>query len=334
MALSRRASVGTTHPADELERNSVLRYRQGLRTHSKGGIELAASMKKTKKQLYILCDMEGASSISASNRKAMHHGSELWRSEGRALVTSDVKAVCDAANEVGIDEIIIEDEHDNGKREPNLLVTDLPANARVLRRPHLPGKARRAVRGEPYGMVFVGQHAMAGGGGFAPHTVGPGVGAVSLNGVRVGEIGLELAMFMGTPLLAVVGEQAAMAEARALCPRVVEVPVKSLEKNWFPPAEETRPVIRRKALDALRAREQASGLALKPPYRFTLAPAEGYVFDPDKKMPLRWLTRLFLFRIYKGRLGEREASWETNKVVSGLYALQCARLFLKKQAVA
>jgi D-aminopeptidase len=291
-------------------------------------------MKKAKKQLYILCDLEGASGISPANRKAMHHGSEEWRSEGRALVTSDVKAVCDAANEFGINEIIIEDEHDNGKREPNLLVTDLPKNARVLRRPHLPGKARKAVRGELYGMVFVGQHAMAGGGGFAPHSIAPHIGAITLNGVRVGEIGLELAMFMGAPLLAVVGEEAAMAEARALCPRVVEIPVKSLEKDWFPSADETRPAIRRGVLDALRAQEQASGLILKPPYRFTLAPAEGYVLDPDKKMPLRWLTRLFFFGIYNGRLSESEASWETKKVVSGVYALQFARLFLKKQAVA
>jgi D-aminopeptidase len=291
-------------------------------------------MKKRKKQLYILCDLEGASGISPANRKAMHHGSEEWRSEGRALITSDVKAVCDAANEFGIDEIIIEDEHDNGKREPNLLVTSLPSNARVLRRPHLPGKARKAVRGEPYGMVFVGQHAMRGGGGFAPHTIAPNIGAVTLNGIRVGEIGLELAMFMGAPLLAVVGEEASVAEAKALCPRVVGISVKSLEKDWFPSADETRPTIRRGVLDALRTRNSADGLDLEPPFRFTFVPADGYVFDPDKKTPLRWLTRFFFYRIYRGRLTANEASWETKTVLRGLYALHCARLFLKKQAVA
>jgi hypothetical protein len=58
------------------------------------------------------------------------------------------------------------------------------------------------------------------------------------------------------------------------------------------------------------------------------------VLDPARKMPLRWLTRLFFFRIYKGRLSEREASWESRTVLRGLYALHCARLFLKKQAVA
>jgi len=72
-------------------------------------------MKKTKRQLYILCDLEGASGISRANWDALKHGSDLWRSDGRALVTSDVKAVCEAANEFGIDEIIIDDEHDGGK---------------------------------------------------------------------------------------------------------------------------------------------------------------------------------------------------------------------------
>ena len=288
-------------------------------------------MKDPKKQLYILCDLEGASGISPANCKAMYHGSEEWRSQGRALVTSDVKAVCDAANEFGIDEIIIEDEHDNGKREPNLLVTSLPSNARALRRPHLPGKARKVVRGQPYGMVFVGQHAMSGG-GFAPHTIAPHIGAVTLNEVRVGEIGLELATFMGAPLLAVVGEEASIAEAKALCPRVVGIPVKSLEKGWFPSADETRLAIHRGVLDALRTRRNAGGLDLEPPYRFTLAPSEAYVFDPDKKMPLRWLMRFFFFRVYRGRLRANEASWEAKTILRGLYVLHCARSFLKKGA--
>jgi hypothetical protein len=93
-------------------------------------------------------------------------------------------------------------------------------------------------------------------------------------------------------------------------------------------------VIRRRVLDALRTQEEASGLHLAPPYRFTLAPADGYIFDPRKKMPLRWLTRLFFFRVYGGKLTEREASWEAKTVLRGLYVLHCARMFLTKQAVA
>ncbi len=39
-------------------------------------------MKKAKKRLYILCDLEGASGISRANWDALKHGSDLWRSEG------------------------------------------------------------------------------------------------------------------------------------------------------------------------------------------------------------------------------------------------------------
>gem|GEM_PF-454968 len=290
-------------------------------------------MKTTKRQLYVLCDLEGASGISPENRQAMHHGSDLWQEEGRRSITSDVQAVCEAANEFGIDGIVLNDSHDNGHREPNVLVKELPRNVRIMRRPHLPGKPRHAVRGEPFGIVIVGQHAMYGGGGFAPHTIqSPPIGEVTLNGIEVGEIGLELALFMGTKLLAVVGEEAAVAEAKRLCPNVVGVPVKSLEKNWFPPADETRPIIREKVLDALRGRDEADGLHLEPPFRFALRPAEGWRFDSGKRFFLRRLARFIFFRLSKGRMSEDEASWETKTVVRGLYALHCARGFMTRRA--
>jgi D-aminopeptidase len=289
-------------------------------------------MRKMQKQLYVLCDMEGASGISAANRQTMRHGSEPWHQEGRGLITSDVKAVCEAAVEFGIDEIVLNDEHDNGKREPNVLVKELPGHVRLVRRPYLPGKPRKMVRGEPFGIILVGQHAMHGGGGFAAHTIQSStIGEVTLNGLRVGEIGLELALFMGAKLLAVIGEEAAIAEAKALCPSVVGVPVKSLEKNWFPPAGDTFPVIREKVLEALHRRDEAGGLHLEPPYRFTLKPTDGYVFDPEKRMPLRGLTLRAFSRSAHGEIAEGAAAWTTKTIVGGLWALHCTRMFLKKR---
>ena len=40
-------------------------------------------MHHPKRQLYVLCDIEGASGISPANREAMKHGSDPWREEGR-----------------------------------------------------------------------------------------------------------------------------------------------------------------------------------------------------------------------------------------------------------
>lgn len=288
-----------------------------------------------RKQLYVVCDLEGASGISSANREAMHHGSELWREQGRRFVTSDVKAVCDAAVTYGVDEIVLNDAHDTGKRELNVLLDELPPMVRPLRRPHLLGTPRKMTRGDLYGVIFVGQHAMYGGGGFAPHTIqSPPIGAVTINGLKVGEIGLEMVTFMGEKLLAVIGEEAAVAEARSLCPGVTGIPVKSLERDWFPQAVETEPLIRQGVLQALQGRDKASGVHLDPPYRFTLSPCEGYAFDPEKQMRLGWLTRLIFFRLAQGQLTPREASWQTKDVVRGVYVLQCARLFLRRSAEA
>jgi D-aminopeptidase len=285
-----------------------------------------------KKQLYILCDMEGASQISPENRKAMLYGSETWQNEGRRLVTSDLKAVCNAAKEFGIDEIVVNDEHDLGHREPNVLVKELPGNVRVLRRPHMPGTPRKKTQAEPYGIIMVGQHAMYGNGGFAPHTIqSPPIGKVVLNGIPVGEIGIELALFMGVKFLAIVGEEAAVNEAKALCPDVVGCPVKSQEKNWFPTAEENASRIKEKVREALKRREQAGSLRIFPPYRFSLQTTEDHCFDPNMRFPFRWLAKYYFFRLYKGRFGEKEVSWETKDIVSGLNTIHMMRMFMRKR---
>jgi D-aminopeptidase len=144
------------------------------------------NMTNLKKQIYVFCDMEGASQISPENKAALYYGSELWQSEGRGFITSDVKAVCEAANAFGIDEIVINDDHDYGHKDPNIRVDELPGNIKMVRRPHLPGTPRKTVQKDPFGMIFVGLHAMYGSNGFASHTIqSPPIGEVWLNGIRI-----------------------------------------------------------------------------------------------------------------------------------------------------
>lgn len=289
-------------------------------------------MRRLKRQLYVLCDIEGASGISPANPEAMKHGSEAWRSQGRPCITSDVVAVCEAANEFGIDEIVLNDGHDSGHRTPNVLPEQLPGNVRLLRRPHLLGKARHVVGEEAFGMIIVGQHAMAGGGGFAPHTIAWPFAEVTINGLKVGEIGIELAIFMGTPLLAVIGEQAAVNEAQALCPECIGVPMKSLERQWFPTADETRSMIREKTLEALQLRDEMTSLHLEAPFRFTLRPHEKLRLDRNRKFFLRTISRYLLFRRCKGWMTENEVSWETQTIIGGLYLLHMMRAFMARRS--
>ena len=83
------------------------------------------------KQLIVVADMEGASGIFDSNKEACWHEemfpeNPLWRSYGRPCITSDVLAVCSAATEMGIDEILLLDMHYAGCREYNVELEKLP----------------------------------------------------------------------------------------------------------------------------------------------------------------------------------------------------------------
>ena len=66
------------------------------------------------KQLIVIADMEGASGIFDANREACRHEErypqyKLWRAYGRPCITSDVLAVCNAAIDAGIDDILLYD---------------------------------------------------------------------------------------------------------------------------------------------------------------------------------------------------------------------------------
>ena len=90
------------------------------------------------KQLIIVADMEGASGIFDSNREACWHEelypqNTLWRSYGRDCITSDVLAVCNAAIEMGIDDILLYDMHFAGCKEYNVQIEKLPSIVRTSR---------------------------------------------------------------------------------------------------------------------------------------------------------------------------------------------------------
>ncbi len=262
----------------------------------------------------------------------MHYGSKEWQNVGRKLVTSDLKAICEAANEFGINEIVVNDEHDLGHREPNVLVKELPKNVKLVNRPHLPGKPRRITQKEPYGIIMVGQHAMYGNGGFAPHTIqSPPIGQVTINGMAVGEIGLELALFMNVKFLAIIGEEAAVKEAQALCPQVVGCPVKSLERNWFPTAEENFPIIKEKIRQALEHRSEAGSFHTELPCRFSLKTSEEYYFEPHQRFPFRWLANLLFFKLYKGKMEETVVTWEAKTIIHGLNTIHMMRMYMRKR---
>lgn len=170
---------------------------------------------RMKKQIIVIVDMEGASGIFDHNGDAIIHGSSLWREYGRKCITSDVLAVCQAAHECGIGEILIYDRHYAGEPEHNIIVDELPRNIKLFDTWNRCFDWRR-IRGqaelEPFGLITVGQHARYGEtDAYFPHTIqSPPIKALQVNGKNIAEIGMCAYSFFGTKYIANVGCMASM----------------------------------------------------------------------------------------------------------------------------
>lgn len=256
-----------------------------------------------KKQLIVFDDMEGASGIFESNRAAVAHGSDLWRSYGRNCLTSDVLAVCNAANDSGVDEIMLYDGHFAGDPEYNVLLDRLPSNVHVFDVPDRCFDWRR-IRGqaarEPYGLITVGQHARYGEkNAYFPHSIQtPPIKRILVNGLNVAEIGSFVMNFCGTPYLANIGDQASHKEALELSDTVSCISVKDKEKAWEPAPEETYPLIYNGVCDALQNIEKKKPLVIDGWCHCSMELVDGYRYQAPKEIP------------WKGTFSENVATWE------------------------
>jgi len=222
-------------------------------------------------------------------------------------------AVCSAAVDFGIDDILLYDGHFAGNPEFNIKLEKLPSNVRVF-----DVKDRcfdwRRIRGQaaqqPYGIITVGQHARYGEpDAYFPHTIqSPPIKNIYVNGLHIAEIGSAVLNFTNTPYLANIGCQASMKEALELLDNpdnFICVPVKDKSKNWEPSPAETYPLIYNGTMDALKSAHQAKVPTLKPPFMFSMELCEGYAFDVD--MPIHW----------KGSISETRAEWIAPSFVIG-----------------
>jgi D-aminopeptidase len=282
----------------------------------------------TRKQLFVLVDMEGASEITETESEITTNGTKPWREKGRNIITSDVKAVCDAANDFGIDEIVIYDMHFAGNPEPNIKIGALPANVRLTDTPDRCMDMRRIrgqVQTDPFGMVFVGQHARAGTpNAYFPHSIQGQWKELRINGLSIAETGYTAFNFPDVKLLAVVGDAAAMGEAEELYPRVVKIPVKDKAGHWAPGREETYKIIRKEVLAALQHRDAAQSLldtVLKrapDAFDLSLTLQGGYRFEIPPTMP------------WKGKFTAEKAEWQAPSAEIGLELLWYVNAYARK----
>ncbi|MCM1054613.1 MAG: M55 family metallopeptidase [Bacteroides sp.] len=279
------------------------------------------------KQLIIIADMEGASGIFERNREAMRHEevfpeNTLWRSYGRSCITSDVLAVCRAAMDFGIDEIMLYDMHFAGCAEHNVILEELP-RVKVF---DLPDRCCywSRIRGqaalEPFGIVTVGQHARNGEpDAYFPHTIHtPPIEALYVNGRNISETGEGVMCFEGTPYIANIGCAASHKEARELSPNVSCISVKDKSRSWEPAPEETYPIIYSGVSEALRDYENKTPCVVGPNVQCLMTLTEEYYYDAPKNFP------------WKGSFEKRKALWEAPDIEAALGLYNYVHQYIKK----
>lgn len=282
-----------------------------------------------KRQLIIAADMEGASGIFERNREALWHeemrpDKTLWREYGRSCITSDVLAVCQAAKDFGIEDIMLYDMHFAGCAEHNVEIDKLPPGVRIFDTPNREAHWSR-IRGqaawEPFGIITVGQHARYGEeNAYFPHTIHtPPIDAFYVNGIHAAEIGQTVMCFHGTPYIANIGCAASHKEARELSAQVSCISVKDKKSGWEPTPRETHPIIYNGVLDALNDHRNKTAYHVEDgKVSCELLLSDGYCFNAPDDYP------------WAGRFEKQKAVWTAVDIESALTIFWRAHDFIKK----
>lgn len=268
------------------------------------------------KQLIVIADMEGASGIFESNKAALYHeelfpDNKEWRNYGRKCITSDVLAVCNAAQDMGIDDILLYDMHFAGCGESNIELEKLPAIVRtfdVNNRECWWNRIRGQAAVNPYGIITVGQHARNGEpDAYFPHTIHtPPIASFYINGIHVAEIGTAVMCFSDVPYLANIGCAASHKEALELSPNVSCISVKDKAKKWEPPFDETYPLIYNETIHTLKDYSHKSAYPSQSAYLCELNLSADFCFEIPETFP------------FKGSFEEKTVQWETHDIEAAL----------------
>ena len=176
------------------------------------------------KSYVVHCDMEGVSGIVSPAQ--VDPANPLY-AFGRRMLMADLLALLYGLADAGADEVLVYDQHRGGT---NVDIERLPDNARVIcGRPDCAADWPAGLEETTAGLILLGFHAKAGAGsGVMPHTYEPDIRDLKLNGVSVGEIGLEAAIAgdLDVPVLMVTGDSAAVGEATSRFSEVIGVIVK------------------------------------------------------------------------------------------------------------
>lgn len=217
-------------------------------------------------KLFVIADMEGISDLVDHERQANPAG--CLYEECRNILADEINAVAGAAEEQGVERVVVYDTHFYGL---NLM----PRRLHRIVWPILGKPINNQLDSSYAGLILLGLHSMAGTpGSLLPHTYNLDISAMSLNGMAVGEIGMEaaLAAQLGVPVIMVSGDDKGVDEARQCLPRVetatTKYAVAGQSARCVPLAESIRSIhdTASKAITRLRDRDAFSELRFSKPF--------------------------------------------------------------------
>jgi D-amino peptidase len=217
-------------------------------------------------KIYIICDMEGVTGVVNFDQQAKP-GSAHYE-EARQFLASDLNSAIEGALEGGATEFLIFDTHCFGL---NVRLEDLPPNAKVIcGKPCLVPPENGLDRS--YSALFmVGLHSMAGTpGGLISHSFSEDIENIHLDGIEIGEIGMEAALAgeLDVPVAFISGDSKGIEEARALLGEreyaVVKESLSDCSAVCLPPSV-TAGLIKSKAKNAVEQIDRWQPFKINPP---------------------------------------------------------------------
>jgi D-amino peptidase len=164
-------------------------------------------------KILIACDMEGLPGVVDWDHVSNKHP-EYERY--RKIMTASVNVAVRGAFDGGACEVLIADGHANGR---NILLEELDLRAHLNIGPNFPYGMLKGIETGVQAVMYIGYHARAGTLNAALcHTWSGSIVNVWLNGILVGEIGLNASVcgHFGAPVILISGDQSACAEATEL----------------------------------------------------------------------------------------------------------------------
>lgn len=224
------------------------------------------------KRVFISADLEGISGV-VHGEHTMRDGRE--HNLARELMTGEVNAAIQGALAAGATEIVVNDSHGSMR---NLYPDKLHSAALLLTgSPKALSMMEGIQDGDFHCAMFVGYHAAMGHSGVLSHTYwGTVVRQVKLNGIELGEVGVNAAVagYFDVPVALVTGDDRVCAEASALLPGVFTAQVKQARSRYSALGlhpDKARELIARQAKAALEAADNLRPYQLTAPVTMELS---------------------------------------------------------------